>query len=226
MEPLILPPSLSFISSARTAAQNSSTDAPIRMVRLIPETPCFEYGLAPAAPQANRQGRCRSSTAAASCDILPAMRSLVYVAKESVEMQERPRPTLAAGEKELQVELSGICGSDMSGFLGHSPRRKPPLTLGHEVVGRLNDGRRVVANPLISCGKCARCRAGAQNLCDSWRLLGFDGTEGSFAEFVAVPESQLYEIPASLPSERAVLAEPLANAVQDRKSVVEGKGGS
>jgi len=141
------------------------------------------------------------------------MRSLVYVAKESVEMQERPRPTLALGEKELQVELSGICGSDMSGFLGHSPRRKPPLTLGHEVVGRLNDGRRVVANPLISCGKCARCRAGAQNLCDSWRLLGFDSTEGSFAEFVAVPESQLYEIPASLPSERAVLAEPLANAV-------------
>ncbi len=101
----------------------------------------------------------------------------------------------------------------MSGFLGHSPRRKPPLTLGHELVGRLNDGRRVVANPLISCGKCTRCLSGAQNLCANWRLLGLDRTEGSFAEFVAVPEGQLYEIPDNLPSERAVLAEPLANAV-------------
>ncbi len=128
-------------------------------------------------------------------------------------MQERPRPAVGPGEEEIQVELTGICGSDMSGFLGHSPRRRPPLTLGHEVVGRLKDGRRVVANPLISCGKCARCLSGAQNLCENWRLLGLDHTEGSFAEFVAVPEGQLYEIPDGLPSERAVLAEPLANAV-------------
>jgi 2-desacetyl-2-hydroxyethyl bacteriochlorophyllide A dehydrogenase len=141
------------------------------------------------------------------------MRSLVYVAKELVQMQERPRPAVGPGEEEIQVELTGICGSDMSGFLGHSPRRRPPLTLGHEVVGRLKDGRRVVANPLISCGKCARCLSGAQNLCENWRLLGLDHTEGSFAEFVAVPEGQLYEIPDGLPSERAVLAEPLANAV-------------
>jgi 2-desacetyl-2-hydroxyethyl bacteriochlorophyllide A dehydrogenase len=139
------------------------------------------------------------------------MRALIYVAPESVEMQERPRPIAAAGEKEVRVEISGICGSDMSGFLGHSPRRKPPLTLGHEVVGRLNDGPRVVANPLISCGKCRRCLSGAQNLCATWRLLGLDRTEGSFAEYVTLPESQLFEIPDSLPSERAILAEPLAN---------------
>lgn len=126
-------------------------------------------------------------------------------------MQDRPRPALREGEHEIRVEMSGICGSDMSGFLGHSPRRKPPLTLGHELVGRLSDGRRVVANPLMSCGKCAQCLAGSQNLCGSWRLLGFDGTEGSFAEYVAVPTDQLCEIPADLLSARAVMAEPLAN---------------
>jgi threonine dehydrogenase-like Zn-dependent dehydrogenase len=141
------------------------------------------------------------------------MRALVYVAPESVELQDRPRPKAAAGEEEIRVEVSGICGSDMSGFLGHSPRRKPPLTLGHELVGRTADGRRVVGNPLISCGKCARCLSGQQNLCSSWRLLGLDRTEGSFAEYVALPESQLYEIPDALPSDRAILAEPLANVV-------------
>lgn len=128
-------------------------------------------------------------------------------------MRERPRPTPAAGERDIEIEMAGICGSDMSGFLGHSPRRKPPLTLGHELVGRTTDGRRVVANPLIVCGKCTRCLSGQQNLCEKWRLLGLDRVEGTFAEHVTLPEGQLYEIPDSLPSERAVLAEPLANIV-------------
>lgn len=141
------------------------------------------------------------------------MRALVYVAPESVEMRERPRPAAAAGESDIEIEMAGICGSDMSGFLGHSPRRKPPLTLGHELVGRAADGRRVVANPLIVCGKCTRCLSGQQNLCEKWRLLGLDRVEGTFAEYVTLPEGQLYEIPDSLPSERAVLAEPLANIV-------------
>jgi len=141
------------------------------------------------------------------------MRALVYVAPGRVELEERPRPAVGADEKEVAIELAGVCGSDISGFLGHSARRKPPLVLGHELIGQLSDGRRVVANPLISCGKCAACLAGEQNLCDSWRLLGMDQTAGTFAEFVAVPARQIYEIPDTLPSSRAVLTEPLANIV-------------
>ena len=76
------------------------------------------------------------------------MRALVYTAVRTVEMQQRERPKPLAGEAIVTVEAAGICGSDMSGFLGHSRRRLPPLVLGHELVGRLADGRRVVANPL------------------------------------------------------------------------------
>jgi threonine dehydrogenase-like Zn-dependent dehydrogenase len=141
------------------------------------------------------------------------MRALVYVEPGRVELQERARPSAVAGEVEVAVELAGVCGSDISGFLGHSARRKPPLILGHELIGRLPNGQRVVANPLISCGKCAACLSGAQNLCECWRLLGMDQTAGSFAEFVALPHGQLYEIPDTLPSSRAVLSEPLANIV-------------
>ena len=115
------------------------------------------------------------------------MRALIYTAREKVGLQERPRPVVAAGDQEISVELSGICGSDMSGFLGHSARRKPPLVLGHELVGRLSNGQRVVANPLISCGKCSACLSGAQNLCSKWRLLGMDQTEGSFSEYISLP---------------------------------------
>jgi len=141
------------------------------------------------------------------------MRALVYTAPEKLEMEERPRPNAGSGEVEVGIDVAGICGSDISGFLGHSALRKPPLVMGHELVGRLNDGRRVVANPLISCGRCEACVAGTQNLCGTWRLLGAGQTPGSFAEFVTLPTGQLYEIPESLPSSRAILVEPLANIV-------------
>jgi 2-desacetyl-2-hydroxyethyl bacteriochlorophyllide A dehydrogenase len=141
------------------------------------------------------------------------MRALVYTAPNRLEMEERPRPAPDSGEVELAIDLAGVCGSDVSGFLGHSARRKPPLILGHELVGRMPDGRRVVANPLISCGRCHACLAGAQNLCTSWRLLGMDQTAGTFAEFVALPATQIYEVPDSLDGRRAILTEPLANVV-------------
>ena len=141
------------------------------------------------------------------------MRALVYTANRVVTMQDLPPVTPAPGEVAISVTAGGICGSDMSGFLGHSRRRVPPLVLGHEFVGRLASGSRVVANPLFSCGRCRACLSGQQNLCASWRLLGLDRTQGCFTESVAIPEAQIYPIPDSLSDEQAVLTEPLANIV-------------
>lgn len=141
------------------------------------------------------------------------MRALVYTAPRQVEMQDVANPVVRQGETEIAVVAAGICGSDISGFLGHSRRRVPPLVLGHELIGRTHDGRRVVVNPLISCGRCTACLSGAQNLCSNWRLLGMDCTAGCYAEYIALPETQVYEIPDTLTDERALLAEPLANIV-------------
>ncbi|HZB88349.1 MAG TPA: alcohol dehydrogenase catalytic domain-containing protein [Terracidiphilus sp.] len=141
------------------------------------------------------------------------MRALVYTAPRQVALDNRPHPAAQPGEIEIAVAAAGICGSDISGFLGHSQRRIPPLVLGHELVGRRLDGRRVVANPLVSCGCCTACLSGAQNLCPSWRLLGMDRTPGCYAEFVTLPETQVFDIPDTLKDAQAVLAEPLANIV-------------
>jgi threonine dehydrogenase-like Zn-dependent dehydrogenase len=141
------------------------------------------------------------------------MRALVYTAPRQVVIEDYPRPKLAEGESEIAVIAAGICGSDISGFLGHSRRRIPPMVLGHELVGRRPDGRRVVANPLINCGRCTACLSGAQNLCANWRLLGMDKTAGCYAEFVSIPEKQLYEVSDKLSDAQAVMAEPLANIV-------------
>jgi threonine dehydrogenase-like Zn-dependent dehydrogenase len=141
------------------------------------------------------------------------MRALVYTGPGRVEMQDRPRPAALPGQEEIAIQVAGVCGSDISGFLGHSALRKPGLVLGHELLGRRADGRRVVANPLVSCGHCNACLSGAQNLCESWKLLGLGTTPGTFAEYVALPSGQVYDVPDSLSSEQAILAEPLANIV-------------
>ena len=141
------------------------------------------------------------------------MRALTYTAPRQVVIQDRPRPVPGPGESEISIAVAGICGSDVSGFLGHSARRNPPLVLGHELVGRRPDGQRVVVNPLLSCGHCSACLSGAQNLCSSWKLLGMDQTAGCYAEYVAIANSQIYPIPDTLPDQRGALVEPLANIV-------------
>jgi 2-desacetyl-2-hydroxyethyl bacteriochlorophyllide A dehydrogenase len=141
------------------------------------------------------------------------MRALVYTAPRHLIVEDYPRPNPAAGEVEIAVAAAGICGADISGFLGRSRHRTPPLILGHELVGRTPKGQRVIVDPVIGCGRCAHCRSGQKNLCPSLRLLGMDPLAGCFAEFVAVPQSQVYEIPDALDDSQAILAEPLANIV-------------
>ncbi len=123
------------------------------------------------------------------------MRALVYTAPRRLNVKDCPRPYPAAGEVEIAVTAAGICGTDIAGFLGRSRHRTPPLILGHELVGRTPQGQRVVVDPVIGCGHCAYCRTGQKNLCASLRLLGMDPLPGCFAEFVAVPRPQVYEIP-------------------------------
>jgi 2-desacetyl-2-hydroxyethyl bacteriochlorophyllide A dehydrogenase len=141
------------------------------------------------------------------------MRALVYTAPRRLIVEDCPRPHPAAGEVEIAVAAAGICGADISGFLGRSRHRTPPLILGHEVVGRTPQGRRVVVDPVIGCGVCAACSRGEKNLCSRLRLLGMDPLAGCFTEFVAVPRSQVYEIPDSLTDAQAIFAEPLANII-------------
>jgi threonine dehydrogenase-like Zn-dependent dehydrogenase len=136
------------------------------------------------------------------------MKALVWHGDRELAFEELPDPVPAADEVVLEVALAGICGSDLHGYRGHPGPRVPPLVLGHEVVGRARDADYTVY-PLVACGSCARCRAGEDNLCEGWRLLGMH-RPGVFAELVAVPERSLVPVPAGLAPERAVLAEPLA----------------
>jgi threonine dehydrogenase-like Zn-dependent dehydrogenase len=151
------------------------------------------------------------------------MKALVYTGPETVQMMDVASPTMAPGEVLLKVHASGICGSDIHGFLGHSERRKPGLILGHEAVATIDKihasvvgwktGQRVVINPLQTCGLCAACLSGKQNLCSDWKVLGLDRVHGTYAEFISVPAACLYPVSESLSEAEAIMTEPLANVV-------------
>ncbi len=139
------------------------------------------------------------------------MRALVFTAPGEVELRDLDEPVAGDGEVVLQVRAAGICGSELHGFRSLGMRR-PPLVMGHEVAGTLPDGRRVVVNPLLSCGRCDLCERELPQVCRERGLLGVH-RPGGFAERVAVPESACHELPGSVGWDAAAMIEPLANAV-------------
>ena len=110
------------------------------------------------------------------------MQAMMLTEYKRLELTDVPQPTV--GEKDLLVRIRacGICGSDIHGFDGSSGRRIPPIIMGHEAAGiveqigsattQFSVGDRVTFDSMISCGNCSFCRAGKINLCDSRRILG------------------------------------------------------
>lgn len=160
------------------------------------------------------------------------MRQLVYLGPRRMEVREVAEPTPGPGEVVIATEAAAICGSDLHGFREASPRRVPPLVMGHEAVGRIaavgegvdprRVGERVVLRPLLACGSCEPCLHLRPNLCRAARLVGRD-LAGAFAERFVVPERAAVPLPEHVPTELATLTEPLANAVHvTARSIEEG----
>ncbi|MGH7882224.1 MAG: alcohol dehydrogenase catalytic domain-containing protein, partial [Candidatus Dormibacteraceae bacterium] len=145
-----------------------------------------------------------------------------------------PAPELpAAGWERVYPRLSGICGSDLSALTGHTSLYLDPLTSypfipGHEVVGQLSDGTRVVIEPALGCRvrgiaeECARCTEGRPGLCENLDAgdlpvglqTGYcSATGGWWGEMLVAHPSQLHQVPEKLSDEAAVLIEPLACCV-------------
>lgn len=144
------------------------------------------------------------------------MRALVYTGPKQLAFTDAPAPQAGDGEVAIDVAAVGICGSDMHAYLGHDERRPAPLILGHEAVGVIADGadagRRVVVNPLVSCGECRDCMGGRANLCAKRQIISMPPRQGAFAERITIPRRNLIDIPENLDMDKAVLAEPLATA--------------
>ena len=133
------------------------------------------------------------------------MKALVYTKTNKVEYLDYKDPEFKKDESIVKVSASGICGSDMHAYHGKDTRRVPPLILGHEISGTIeqgkNKGAKVIINPLISCGNCKRCNTGSEHLCPDRSLIGMNKPhirEGGLAEFVSVPDKNIYNLPSNL----------------------------
>nr|WP_230415698.1 alcohol dehydrogenase catalytic domain-containing protein [Paenibacillus allorhizosphaerae] len=143
-------------------------------------------------------------------------------------IRERDIPKPAYNEVLIRVERAGICGSELSGYLGHNSLRKPPLVMGHEFSGTVarigagaalfKPGDRVTANPLITCGRCRACMNGASQRCVSRKLIGAH-CPGAFADYVIVPERNVYKLHDTVSFDEGAFAEPLACAAHVCKLV-------
>lgn len=145
------------------------------------------------------------------------MKALIYTGPETLVYRDDLEPKTTKGEVLVGIEAVGICGSDMHAYLGHDDRRPAPLILGHEACGRIVDGpqagKRVTINPLVTCGVCRDCVSGRPNLCAERQIISMPPRQGAFAEFIAIPERNLVEVPDNMDPSIAALTEPVATGL-------------
>jgi 2-desacetyl-2-hydroxyethyl bacteriochlorophyllide A dehydrogenase len=150
------------------------------------------------------------------------MRAVILDQPGSLRIGERPDPTPGAGEVVVQVHACGICGTDLHILDGEFPPTPYPITPGHEFAGEvvglgsgvpgLAVGDRVAVDPSLFCGSCRQCQRQRGNLCENWGAIG-DTVDGGFAEYVAVPAGNCYQLPDSVDYNAGALVEPVACAV-------------
>ncbi len=161
------------------------------------------------------------------------MRVAMYYNNKDIRIEEMPRPDCGPGELIMQVEASGICGSDVMEWYRV---KKAPLVLGHEVAGKVVEtgagienfevGDRIVAAHHVPCNTCPYCLTGHHTACDTLRRTNFD--PGGFAEFVRLPainvDRGVFMIPEDLTYEQATFHEPLGCVLRALR-IVELKPG-
>jgi propanol-preferring alcohol dehydrogenase len=143
--------------------------------------------------------------------------AILHAFKTPLSIEEVPRPQIAADEVLIQVEVCGVCHSDLHVADGDWTQFagivKKPLILGHEIVGRVIERGAAVETIQIgdrvgvpwlqfTCGQCEFCREGNENLCTRQRITGVM-VDGGYAEFAKAPASHAAKIPDALSSEQA-----------------------
>lgn len=146
---------------------------------------------------------------------MPTEMLAVRLTEHGLEIAQVPRPHPWPGEVLVRVQLAGICETDLQLLQGYMEFRG---ILGHEFVGIACSGRwagqRVVGEINCSCHKCPTCLQGLPNHCPTRSVIGILNHDGAFAEYVAVPETNLHRVPDNVADEQAVFTEPLAAAFQ------------
>ncbi|KAL1919566.1 uncharacterized protein VTP21DRAFT_2259 [Calcarisporiella thermophila] len=140
-----------------------------------------------------------------------------------IEVTEKKLRPLRPGEILIQIEASGLCGTDLHICKGETPHARLNSTIGHEFAGKVVAihpetatniplNARVAIDPNLPCHACTFCRNARPHLCTTPTALGVT-QDGGMAEYAIVPITATYLVPDHLPPEAACLAEPLSCVV-------------
>ena len=146
-------------------------------------------------------------------------------AAPGAEIREVNIPSYGRTDVLVKVKVASICGTDLHIYEWDpwaQGRIHPPLIPGHEFCGEVaafgdevtsvKEGDFVSAEMHVACGKCLQCRTGEAHICQNVKIIGVD-TDGAFAEYVVIPESNIWKLDPAIPQEYASILDPLGNAV-------------
>jgi len=154
------------------------------------------------------------------------MRALVKrESKPGLELTDVAVPEPGPGEVRIKVTNASICGTDLHIYNWDdwaAANVPTPLTIGHEFVGLVDApgdgvdnfsvGQRVSGEGHIVCGTCRNCRAGREHLCRNTQGIGIH-RPGAFADYLVIPEHNVYPIPDAVSDDEASILNPFGNAV-------------
>lgn len=140
-------------------------------------------------------------------------------------LKDVPVPEIGPTDVLIRVEKAGVCGTDLHIYTWDSwaqARIRPPVIVGHEFMGTVaavgsavrsvRIGERVSAEGHVADLTCLLCRTGQAHICESVEIIGVD-RDGAFAEYIAMPEYNVWKLDPAIPDECAAVFDPLGNAV-------------
>jgi len=145
-------------------------------------------------------------------------------AAPGADVRQMPRPEIGPDDVLVKVKVASVCGTDLHIYNWDQwaqNRIKPPLIPGHEFCGyvaaagknvtAVKEGDFVSAEMHVACGKCYQCRTGEAHICQHVKIIGVDAN-GAFAEYVKIPESNIWKIDPGINPDYASVLDPLGNA--------------
>ena len=144
------------------------------------------------------------------------MKAAVLYGNEDLRYTDWETPVCGKNEVKVRVRATGICGSDVPRVL-HNGAHFYPVVLGHEFSGDVVEtgeevksikvGDTVSGAPLLPCMECVDCKKGDYSLCKHYSFIG-SRQQGSFADYVVIPEINAVKYDSSVPYEQAAMFEP------------------
>jgi propanol-preferring alcohol dehydrogenase len=165
------------------------------------------------------------------------MRAAVFYGPNMpLRVEDVPEPEVGAGEILVKVAACGLCHTDLH-YIDHGVAtvKQPPLILGHEATGvvalagpgvsNVKEGDRVLLPAILTCGQCAACRSGRENICQRMKMFGND-VDGAYAEYVKAPAKDVFILPGEIPLvDGCIIADAVTtpyHAVKNRAEVRPG----